>query len=92
MLVIRQGETLQLSCTPTQGSFPIHWSHNGFSIPPRLNRKRNALSATLSPPGVYTNLTIHSASPGDSGTYTCSIRISEMVAVARNITVTVIGK
>ena len=86
-------ETLQLSCLPSEGSFTISWYHNGVPIPavPLDLHKRNALNSVLSPPYTYTNLTLASISLADAGTYTCSIRISGMVAVLRNITVAVQG-
>ena len=80
-IILLEGNTFNLSCTPSTMEVVVLWTHNGI----RVLQKRDV---RFSPPNLNHTLTIENASECDSGIYTC-FAISDDGSVLAGQTITV---
>ena len=78
---ILEGQSVNISCSPSIMEVGLTWLRNGVNIV--------AEEITFSPPVLNHNLRIENALPTHSGVYTCSATVGELTA-EKNITVTVL--
>lgn len=83
-LNVEQSASLTLECVLSgdPSSAAVKWSHNGREVSPGSRRRRL----------LHRNLVLSDVTPGDSGTYRCSLQTDTDTVASANYTVNVLGE
>ena len=83
-VILLEGDTITLSCTPSIIEIVVLWTYNGKNITQREN-------ILFTPPGLSHVLNITNVGITNSGIYNCHAAVHDGKPVDQNITVSVIG-